>query len=292
VKVGGTLLGGALDVLLHPTHVADYARQGMDIAGELATFALMPMDSPTALKGQPTGLKHAAWGRRIPLREFKAVAGGTGCSINDAVLSCVAGALRAYLQARGESVEEKEFRVLVPVNLRPADETSGMGNYFGLVALLLPLGIDNPLERLYEVRRRMVELKGSKQAAVSLGLLAAAGMVPNALQQSTLDLLASRASAVMTNLPGPGQPVRMAGAELKELIFWVPQSSTIGVGISVLSYAGSVQCGIVVDGNLANDPENIADRFRDEFDKLLWVTLLSPWGGKPEVAARKRSRDR
>lgn len=292
VKVGSTLLGGALDVLLHPTHVADYARQGMDIAGELATLALMPMDSATALKGYPTGLKHAAWGSRIPLRDFQAVAGGTGCSINDVVLCCVAGALREYLRARGESVEDKEFRVLVPVNLRPPAETTGMGNYFGLVAVLLPLGFDNPLERLYEVRRRMLALKGSKQAVVSLGVLGAVGMAPNAVQQSTLDLLASRASAVMTNLPGPTQPVRMAGAELKELIFWVPQSSTIGVGISVLSYAGAVQCGIVIDGNLANDPDDVADRFRDEFAKLLWVTLLSPWSGKPEPVARRTSANR
>ena len=156
-----------------------------------------------------------------------------------------------------------------------------MGNYFGLVAVLLPVGIESPLERLYEVKRRMLELKGSSQALVTLGLLGAAGMAPKALQQEVLDLLANRASAVLTNVPGPQLPLHMAGARLKEIVFWVPQSGRIGMGISVLSYDAGLQFGIVTDSHLIGDPDNIAQRFSRQFEQLLWVTLLSDWDGPP-----------
>ena len=226
LKLGGGLLGAYFDVILHPTHALDYARQGVDLTAEAARLALMPMDSPTRFKGTPTGAKRVAWSERLSLQEIKAVAQATGCSINDVVLVlhrwCTA---RLSRRTRGTETDGVELRALVPVNMRPAGEATGLGNYFGLVAVLLPVGIESPLERLYEVKRRMLELKGSSQALVTLGLLGAAGMAPKALQQEVLDLLANRASAVLTNVPGPQLPLHMAGARLKEIVFWVPQSA-------------------------------------------------------------------
>jgi hypothetical protein len=138
------------------------------------------------------------------------------------------------------------------------------------------------MERLYEVKRRMAELKGSKQALLTLGLLAAVGMAPKALQQEIIDLLASRTTVVLTNVPGPQCPLYMAGAKLREIVFWVPQSGAIGIGISVLSYNDGVQFGIVTDKNLVSDPQAVARRFQGQFDQLLWITLMGPWGGPPD----------
>ena len=140
------------------------------------------------------------------------------------------------------------------------------------------MGIENPVERLYEVKRRMTELKSSRQALVALGVLAAVGMAPKRVQQEILDLLASRASAVMTNVPGPQHPLHMAGARLKEVVFWVPQSGSIGLGISILSYDGGVQFGIVTDRNLIADPEPVAQLFSRQFEHLLLIALLGAWG--------------
>jgi hypothetical protein len=152
-----------------------------------------------------------------------------------------------------------------------------MGNYFGGVFVLLPLSIDNPMERLYEVKRRMAALKGSSQALITLGLLAAVGIGPKVLQQEILDLLASRTTAVVTNVPGPQRPLYMADAKLREIVFWVPQSGAIGLGISVFSYDDGVQFGIVTDKNIVDDPENIARCFQGQFEQLLWITLMGPW---------------
>ncbi len=175
---------------------------------------------------------------------------------------------------------------MVPVNMRTESDTTALGNYFGLVAVLLPLGIENPVERLYEVKRRMTELKGSRQALVALGVLAAVGMAPKRVQQEILDLLASRASAVMTNVPGPQQPLHMAGARLKEVVFWVPQTGTIGMGISILSYDGGVQFGIVTDRNLIADPEPVAQLFARQFEQLLLLSPCSAPGTRPPCGRR------
>jgi len=283
LKLGGRLLGAYFDVVLHPTHAWDYARQGIDLTAEAARLALMPMDSSTRFKGKPLGVKRAAWTDRLPLSEIKAVSHASGCSINDVVLACIAGALRAYLVHKGDVVrEDVQLRALIPVNLRPPGTTDSLGNYFGLVAVLLPIGIENPLERLYEVRRRMLALKASSQAAVTLALLSAVGMAPNALQQQILDLLASRASAVMTNVAGPQQPLHMGGAKIRELMFWVPQSGAIGMGISVMSYDGGVQLGVIVDRHLIDDPDNVAGRFAEQFERLLLLMLMGPWDGEGE----------
>jgi WS/DGAT/MGAT family acyltransferase len=280
-QTGTTLVGTYFDLLLHPSHVLDYARQGIDLAAEAAWLAVMPVDTPTRFKGTPTGSKRVAWTERLALDEVKAVAHSTGSSVNDVLLSCAAGALRSYLEDQGDPVDGVELRALVPVNMRPEETASALGNYFGLVAVLLPLGIENPLERLYEVKRRMTELKASKQSLVALGLLAAVGMAPKRVQQEILDLLASRATAVMTNVPGPQQPLHMAGARLKEIVFWVPQSGTIGMGISIMSYDGGVQFGIATDRNLVADPEPLAQRFTGQFEQLLFLTLLGSWDAPP-----------
>jgi hypothetical protein len=123
----------------------------------------------------------------------------------------------------------------------------------------------------------MEELKGSYQAALTLSILGVVGMAPKVVQQQVLDMLANKATAVMTNVPGPTTPLYLAGARLRQPLFWVPQSGDIGMGLSILSYDGKVQFGLITDRNLVPDPERIVERFAREFDKLLTLVLMEPW---------------
>jgi diacylglycerol O-acyltransferase len=282
LKIGGGVASVYFDALLHPAHALDYARRGIDLTAEAARLALMSADSSTRFKGAPRGVKRAAWTDRLPLAEVKALAHATGCSINDVLMSCAAGALRGHLLDKGDPVEGVEVRALVPVNMRAQAGGGPFGNYFGGVFVQLPVGIDNPMERLYELKRRMGELKGSAEPLFTLGLMAAVGMGPKALQQEVIDLLASRCSLVLTNVPGPQQPLHIAGRRLREIVFWVPQSGAIGLGISVLSYDDGVQCGVMADKSLVEDPEDIARRFRGEFEQLLLIALMGSWDGPPD----------
>ncbi len=256
----------------------ELARVGWKVVGDAAALALMPDDSPTRLKGMPVGRKRVAWGEPLPLDRVKAVGKALGCSINDVLLACAAGAIGGYLRELGDDPDGQEIRAMVPVNLRPLEQAHQLGNRFGLVPLVLPIGIANPVERLYAVRERMRQLKGSYQPLLAFAVLAVAGLLVKPVQDALLDLFAKKATAVMTNVPGPAQPLTLCGSTLRQTMFWVPQSGHIGVGVSILSYAGGVQFGLITDTRLCPDPQRIIDRFEPEFEKLTWLSLMLPWG--------------
>jgi WS/DGAT/MGAT family acyltransferase len=276
----------ALDMLLEPQKgmekglagSADMARMAYQVVRDAAALALMPDDSHTRLKGIPGHTKRVAWCAPIPLEEVKAIGKALNCSINDVLLSCVAGAIAGYLRGHGDAVQGKEIRAMVPVNLRPVEQAYKLGNRFGLAPVVLPIGLDNPIERVYEVRRRMGQLKGSMQPLLAFGLLAVAGLLIKPAQDAMLNLFSRKTTAVMTNVPGPREKVRFLGATVEQNLFWVPQSGTVGLGVSILSYGGGVQFGVITDGKLCPDPQKIIDGFAPEFAKLSLLTLMLPWG--------------
>jgi diacylglycerol O-acyltransferase / wax synthase len=286
-------LRGSLGAVTTP---AETLREGTGIAAELAYLLLMPNDSPTRFKGVPSGSKCIAWSDPIALPEVKAVSNTLGCTINDMLLAAVAGALHGYLAEKGDATKGVEIRALVPVDLRPPGERT-LGNRFGIVAVELPVGLENPLARLQEIHRRMEKLKSSYEPPVTLGLIEALGYAPQMVQDKVFDLLVSRATAVMTNVPGPQTPLFMAGSEIKQVLFWVPQTGTIGMGVSILSFNGRVQFGLITDRAMVPDPKAIVARFQPEFEQLLYFVLLQvgeePEGigesSKPSAHKRKRA---
>ena len=244
---------------------------------DAAALALMPDDSQTRLKGIPGMTKRVAWCQPIPLHEVKAIGRALNCSVNDVLLSCVAGAIGQYLRSFGDATDGKEIRAMVPVNLRPIEDAYKLGNRFGLAPVVLPIGIENPVERVFEVRSRMNELKGSLQPLLAFGLLAVAGLLIKPAQDAMLSLFSRKTTAVMTNVPGPREKLKFCGATLEQNLVWVPQSGTVGLGVSILSYGGGVQFGVISDSTLCPDPQQIIDQFEPEFSKLALLALMLPW---------------
>jgi diacylglycerol O-acyltransferase / wax synthase len=256
----------------------DLAKLAYQVISDAAALALMPDDSKTRLKGKPGTAKRVAWCQPIPLDEVKAVGKALNCSVNDVLLSCVAGAIGEYLKSLGDDVTGQEIRAMIPVNLRPIEHAYKLGNRFGLVPLVLPIGMENPIERVYEVRRRMNALKGSTQPLLAFGVLALAGLLIKPAQDAIMALFGKKTTAVMTNVPGPREKLKFLGSTLEQSMFWVPQSGDIGLGVSILSYGGGVQFGVITDTTLCPDPQKIIDEFEPEFAKLSLVTLMLPWG--------------
>jgi diacylglycerol O-acyltransferase / wax synthase len=282
----------SLDTAGNPSQML---RDGTGIAAELAYLLLMPNDSPTRFKGALSGNKRIAWSEPIVLPEVKVVSNTLSCSINDMLLTAVAGALRGYLVEKGDETSGVEVRALVPVNLRPPGSEHELGNRFGVVGVELPVGLGNPLARLGEIHRRMEMLKKSYEPPVTLGLLEALGYAPQILQDKVFDLLLSRATAVMTNVPGPQQPLYLAGNQIKQVMFWVPQAGNIGMGVSILSFNGQVQFGLITDMAIVPDPELIVARFKPEFEQLLYFVLLggqAPSDGTGQHRAQPRKSQR
>ena len=276
-KIGTKMLEKGMDMYRDPTLAGVLAKEGGDIARELVHALALPDDPPSLLRGKLGVSKRVAWAPPLDLEEVKAVGRACGCTVNDVLMATAAGALRHYMIERGEHVQGMTLRATVPVNLRPLEHARKLGNHFGLVFLDLPVGICNPIRRLEHVAECMNQLKSSRQAIVAYGLLAALGMAPAAVQEIALELFSRKATAVATNVPGPQQPLYLAGGKIKEMMFWVPQTGTIGIGLSILSYNGKVHFGLIADGKLVPDPDAVIRRFGGEFEKLLYLTLMGRW---------------
>jgi WS/DGAT/MGAT family acyltransferase len=279
MEFGGKAIGKGGDLIRDPVLAASIARESSEIARELAIALSLADDPPTAFKGPLGASKRCAWAEPLPLEEVKAIGRILRCTVNDVLLSCAAGALRSYLRSVGEQVDGVTIRATVPVNLRPLEHAKKLGNHFGLVFLELPIGEANPMRRLERVAASMRELKRSRQAALTFGLLAAVGMAPASVQRMALELFSRKATTVATNVPGPQMPLYLAGCELKEMMFWVPQNGTIGMGLSILSYNGRVHFGVIADSKRVPDPEPIVQRFASEVEKLTLITLMEDWEG-------------
>jgi WS/DGAT/MGAT family acyltransferase len=276
-KLGGRMFEKGMEMYRDPTLAAMLAKEGGEIARELVHALALPDDPPSMLRGRLGVRKRVAWAEPLDLEEVKAVGRACDCTVNDVLMAAAAGALRDYMIERGDDVDGMTLRATVPVNLRPLEHARKLGNHFGLVFLDLPVGEANPVRRLERVANCMNQLKSSRQAIVAYGLLAALGMTPQPLQELALELFSRKATAVATNVPGPQQPLYMAGSRLREMMFWVPQTGSIGIGVSIMSYNGRVHFGLIADARLIPDPDAVIRRFGTEFEKLLYLALMGNW---------------
>ncbi len=285
VKLGGKMFGKGMEMYRDPGLATMLAKEGGEIGRELLAALALSDDPPTLLRG-PLGVsKRVAWAEPLDLEEVKAVGRACDCTVNDVLMATAAGALRGYLIERGERVEGVTLRATVPVNLRPLEHARKLGNHFGLVFLDLPVGEPNPIRRVERVADCMNNLKNSRQAIVAFGLLAALGMAPAALQGVALELFSRKATTVATNVPGPQQPLYMGGSRVRDMMFWVPQTGSIGIGISILSYNGRVHFGLIADAKLVPDPDAVIRRFGPEFEKLLYLAMMGNWDYTLDAAA-------
>jgi hypothetical protein len=145
-----------------------------------------------------------------------------------------------------------------------------------LIFLSLPVGIADAVERLRELSRRASALKRSAEPIVVYAILRLLGVVPLAIQKLVVSIFATKATAVMTNVPGPREILYLAGQPIRDIFFWVPQSGRVGLGISIFSYAGHVRIGVGTDAGLVPDPEVIVEGFHAEMDELRKRALTSP----------------
>lgn len=267
-NVGGAVLREGLTLATRPKHLLKRAKQGMSLGAALTKLALMQPDPPTLFKGELGVRQRAAWSAPVSLNDVKQIGRALDAKVNDVLLGAVAGALRHYLKSRNQPTGEVALRGLIPVNLRPQESALELGNRFGLVFLTLPVGVPDRQTRMLVVKQRMDEIKASSEAVAALGILQALGAVPLEAEDQVVRMFSSKATAVITNVPGPREKLHLAGRSLQHVMPWVPRAGKIGMGVSIFSYAGEVRLGIVTDAGLVPDPETILDGYLEEFNHL------------------------
>jgi len=251
--------------LANPRRAAARALEAAGLAAAVGRITALRAASGTRLTRELTGERRVAWSRAVPVARVREAARGEGATLNDLLLTALAGALRGHLAAAGEDPDRARIRALVPVNLRPGPPAPGeaLGNRFGLVFLDLPVDAPTPAARLEAVRARMAEAKRRPDALATFAVLALLGRLP-ALEPWVTSFFSRKASLVVTNVPGPRQPLHVAGRRLDDAMFWVPHPAALGLGVSLLTYAGAVRMGVRADAAVMDDPADLVRRFEAE----------------------------
>ena len=257
------------------THALAAVRFGWRVLTTGLGLLFATRDPRTRLNGRIGTRKGAAWTTTLDLDVVKRVAAGLDATVNDVLLAVTAGALRRHLLAHGDRAHD--LRIFVPVDLRPRDEPvpASLGNRFGLVFIKLPVAEPDPIARVRAVHTRMAAVKGSAQAVSTFAILAVVGALPSWGHRLAVRILGAKSTAIVTNVPGPRAPVFLAGARLTRLVFWVPQAGSVGLGVSILSYAGHVSVGVAADRNLIPDPTRITSAVQAELADLARLTAPS-----------------
>jgi diacylglycerol O-acyltransferase / wax synthase len=244
---------------------------------------LRPLEK-SSLTG-PVG-PHRTWSTAyLALDRVKAIRGTLGGTVNDVVLTVVSGGLRELLMARGEHVDGRMIRALVPVSVRRPGERGVYNNRVSAMFAELPVGILDPVARLDAVRAQMDDLKQSKQAVAGDVLTSLSGFAPPMI----LDLagrLAARSPSLgvqtgVTNVPGPQHPLRTLDRTLLQSYPFVPVIGNVRISIAIFSYNGGMYFGVTADYDSSNDIDILTAGIETAAGELL---ELSPGAGRPTRA--------
>jgi diacylglycerol O-acyltransferase len=191
------------------------------------------------------------------VKEIKNELGGT---VNDVVLTIVAGALARHLRRRGENTSELELKAMVPVSVRATDQRGALGNQVAAIMAPLPLWCNDPVERLRIISDAMEGLKESGQAVGAQVLTELSGFAPATILDQASRLMARQRffNLVVTNVPGPQIPLYVMGREMIDIFPMVPLASRQALGIALMSYNGRLNFGMTGDYDLMPDLDQLA----------------------------------
>jgi WS/DGAT/MGAT family acyltransferase len=259
------------------TNLADVRRVAGRAAGVATGLAAAARSTARSAPDSPLNAVIGAQRRfamaRTDLDDYKHVRKEHGGTVNDVVLATVTGALRTWLLTRGESVNDKSIRAMVPVSVRTEDEQGSLGNRVSSYFVDLPVGEPSPVVRLHQVSYAMSGHKESGQSVGAEALVALSGFVA-----PTLHALGARVAAglsrrlfnvVVTNVPGPQIPLYAAGAEMQEVFPVVPLAKGQAVSIGLTSYNGGVYYGLNADRDAMPDADVLAQCIEEALAELV-----------------------
>ncbi|MBV8998051.1 MAG: wax ester/triacylglycerol synthase family O-acyltransferase, partial [Solirubrobacterales bacterium] len=204
------------------------------------------------------------------LGQFKAIKNSLGGTVNDVVLTVVAGALGGYLRLHGASTDGMTLRAMVPVSIRADIERGALGNRVAAMWATLPVGVADPVARLHRVSAEMKDVKQSGQAVGAEILTRLSGFAPPTIMAQAARLQAHQRlfNLVVTNVPGPQFPLYLLGRELEAIYPMVPLAENTALGIAILSYNGQLNFGLVADYDALADVEVLADELYASIEEL------------------------
>ena len=235
------------------------------IAGLLRFFTLSA--DPVGLLHRPLGgHKRVAWSTPIPMDSIKAIARERGHHVSDVLLAGVAGALDRHARDHGQV--PRFIRALLPVAAPSEASSEKLGNHYASVFVRLPIAATEPAARLEIIAREMAAVRSGTELRIAMGLMKLAGAAAPSIERWAVRRWARRAGLVVSSLPGPPVPVRLAECPLGSIVVWAPAAASVGLSITFFGYAGSLRLGVLADASVIERPEELVAGFRASIDEL------------------------
>jgi len=183
------------------------------------------------------------------LGDLKRVKDAHGGTVNDVILSIVAGGIGRYLRARGHDTEGLELRAMVPVSVRADEEHGALGNRISAMMAPLPVWCEDPVERLGLMTAEMGDLKTSGQAVGAEILTKLTDFAPSTIASQAARLQPAQRffNLVVTNVPGPQFPLYVLGRKMEAVFPLVPLARRQALCVGIMSYDGQVNFGLIGD---------------------------------------------
>jgi diacylglycerol O-acyltransferase / wax synthase len=287
VRTPVSLAGRALGALSRPGRSLEQAREAAEGLGQVVWAGLNP--APDVPLNVEIGPHRRVWWVESRLSDFKEIKNALGGTVNDAVLSVVAGALGRWLRGRGVRTEGMELRALVPVSIRAKDEQGTLGNRIAAMRGPLPVYIRDPVERLRTVQEAMGNLKQSKQALGAEVISGLQDFAPPTLlaQASRLNFSTRLFNLIVTNVPGPQIPLYLLGREMETVVpvAFLPEHHALA--IAILSYKGKVEFGLLADYDAIPDLEDVGRDLEESLAELLAAARKSAAPASAENGGEK-----
>ncbi len=247
------------------------AREAVETAAGLGAMAWAGLSpAPTTPYNRPIGPHRRFTWVRANLADVKAIKNELGGTVNDVVLTAVAGALGRHLRRRGTPTDGLELKAMVPVSVRATDEAGQLGNQVAAMMAPLPVWCRDPVARQEIVRRAMEHLKDGGQAVGAQALTELSGFAPPTIMGQAARLMSRQRffNLVITNVPGPQIPLYMQGRRALDPFPLVPLAKNQGLGIAIMSYDGRMNFGLVGDYDVMYDLDDLAIGLHESLAEL------------------------
>lgn len=281
VKRPGEHLGRIVSRVSNPKELAEHVAirtvGSKSVGGRLL--------STESTLGGPIG-PHRRWGWvEGDLATIKAVKNAFGGTVNDVILTAVTGGFRALLESREIDTRPLQIQSMIPVSMRAPGHTSG-GNEVSAMFAQLPIGVEDPVDRLHAMTRQMDRVKKSGapltvDSIIGLAdfvppmLFAAAGRVAGQINLRAFD-------TVTTNVPGPQVPLYLLGRQLSTLIPFVPLGPGVRISTAIVSYNGTINFGVTADYDAVRDLQVFLDGLGNTLTELGKAVMAQTADRNPE----------
>src|SRR4051794_4371265 len=282
------IVRGMRAALRAPRRVALSAYESLVGVGAMAWAGLR--SAPPTIYNQPIGPHRRFNWVRVSLADVKAIKNELGGTVNDVMLTVVAGALGRHLRRRGVDTDGLVLKTMVPVSVRADLERGALGNRVTAMMAPLPVGEADPVDTLRAISESMSGLKESGQAVGAQRLTELSGFAPPTVMAQASRVMSRQRffNLVVTNVPGPQFPLYLMGREMIDMFPMVPLAPRQALGVAIMSYNGMVNFGLLGDYDVMYDLDEVTEDLSESLEDLADAAGVALKGrGRPRRFGRR-----